>query len=94
MVISPFHNSDYSILNNDRLQLIKWDTINLKGYFRLESKTCAPVAEGINSFAPEELIFNYIEIRTNTDTTIIDNQKDIHKQFKETKNHFYQWIID
>jgi hypothetical protein len=94
LVISPFHNAQYSILNNDRLVLTKWDTVDLKGYFRLASNTCAPVAEGINSFLPEELIFNYIEVRTTNDTIVIGNQKDIHRQFKETKRHFYQWTIE
>lgn len=94
VVISPFDNSDYSILKNDQLTLTRWDTLEQKGYFQLKSDVCAPVAMGINSFAPQELMFNYIEIRSLTDTLIINNQKEIHQRFKETKRYHYKWIIE
>ena len=94
IVIFPFSNSDYSILKSDKLNLTKWDTVNLKGYFLLLNNTHVPVASGINSFAPEELVFNYIEIRKSADTSIFETQQAIHNQFKETKNHTYQWIIE
>lgn len=93
LVVSPFNNPQKSILKNDRLEYLKWDTVNQTGYFRLQANSCAPVAEGINSFAPEEITFNHIEIRSSTDTLIVDDQNEIHKRFEKINKNLYQWKI-
>jgi hypothetical protein len=94
VVISPYHHSESSIIANNQWELITWDTLNQKGYFDLAAGKSAPIAEGLNGFSPRNLQFNHIEIRTSSDTLILDGREEIHGQFVETEDHFYTWAID
>ena len=91
LLIFPDRGGAFS---SDDLTLVAWDTLESKGHYELESKKCFLVASSINSWRQDDIPITYIEIRTSADTIIVDNQRDIFLNFKESKRFHYKWDIN